>query len=71
MGDRFKGGLDRGPMPFLHRYLGNPVLSFLGRLFFGVNCKDFHCGLRGFTREAITRSYKQTGTEDHRDGIRK
>jgi len=45
MGDRFKGGIDRGAMPFLHRYLGNPVLSSLGRLFFGVNCADFHCGL--------------------------
>jgi len=64
MGDRFKGGIDPGAMPFLHRYLGNPVLSFLGRLFFGVSCRDFHCGLRGFSREAIRRlGLKTTGME--------
>ena len=40
-------------MPFLHRYLGNPVLSFIGRLFFSIPVGDFHCGLRGFSREAI------------------
>jgi hypothetical protein len=39
-------------MPFLHKYLGNPVLSFLGRLFFNSKIGDFHCGLRGFTKEA-------------------
>src|SRR5215469_8757166 len=53
MGDRFKGGIEPGAMPFLHRWLGNPVLSFLGRLFFRVPAGDFHCGLRGFSREAI------------------
>ncbi len=53
MGNRFKGGIAPGAMPFLHRYLGNPVLSFIGRLFFGVPVGDFHCGLRGFSREAI------------------
>ncbi len=53
MGNRFKGGISPGAMPFLHRYLGNPVLSFLGRLFFQVPTGDFHCGLRGFSREAI------------------
>ena len=53
MGNRFKGGIAKGAMPFLHRYLGNPVLSFLGRLFFKVPIGDFHCGLRGFSREAI------------------
>ena len=64
MGDRFKGGIDPGAMPFLHRYVGNPVLSFLGRLFFGVNCRDFHCGLRGFSRGAISRlGLKTTGME--------
>jgi glycosyltransferase involved in cell wall biosynthesis len=64
MGDRFKGGIDPGAMPFLHRYLGNPVLSFLGRLFFKVNCRDFHCGLRGFAREPISRlGLKSTGME--------
>jgi hypothetical protein len=53
MGNRFKGGVAPGAMPFLHRYLGNPVLSFLGRLFFKIPVGDFHCGLRGFSREAI------------------
>jgi len=53
MGNRFQGGIEPGAMPWLHRYLGNPVLSFLGRLFFGGQCGDFHCGLRGFRREAI------------------
>jgi hypothetical protein len=53
MGNRFRGGIKPGAMPFLHRYLGNPVLSFLGRLFFHVPVGDFHCGLRGFSREAI------------------
>jgi glycosyltransferase involved in cell wall biosynthesis len=53
MGNRFAGGIARGAMPPLHRYLGNPVLSALGRMFFGSACGDFHCGLRGFRREAI------------------
>jgi len=53
MGDRFAGGIKPGAMPFLHRYLGNPVLSFLGRLFFKTTIRDFHCGLRGFKREPI------------------
>ena len=53
MGNRFAGGIEPGAMPKLHRYLGNPVLSFIGRLFFGAPCRDFHCGLRGFDREAI------------------
>jgi glycosyltransferase involved in cell wall biosynthesis len=53
MGNRFQGGIAKGAMPFLHRYLGNPVLSFLGRLFFRIPVGDFHCGLRGFSREAI------------------
>ncbi len=53
MGNRFQGGISPGAMPFLHRYLGNPVLSFLGRLFFKIPVGDFHCGLRGFSREAI------------------
>jgi len=52
MGNRFKGGIKKGAMPFLHKYLGNPVLSFVGRLFFGTHIGDFHCGLRGFSKEA-------------------
>src|SRR5215471_3256002 len=53
MGNRFKGGIQPGAMPFLHRYLGNPVLSWAGRLFFSSPCGDFHCGLRGFNRSSI------------------
>ena len=53
MGNRFKGGIFPGAMPFLHRYLGNPVLSFIGRLFFSIPVGDFHCGLRGFSRQSI------------------
>lgn len=53
MGNRFKGGIKKGAMPFIHKYLGNPVLSFIGRLFFKIKIKDFHCGLRGFTKEAF------------------
>ena len=53
MGNRFAGGIKPGAMPKLHRYLGNPVLSFFGRLFFRSPVRDFHCGLRGFDRDAI------------------
>lgn len=53
MGNRFKGGIAPGAMPFSHRYLGNPVLSALGRLFFSIPIGDFHCGLRGFRRDRI------------------
>jgi glycosyltransferase involved in cell wall biosynthesis len=53
MGNRFRGGIAPGAMPPLHRYLGNPVLSFLGRLFFGSPCGDFHCGIRAFRRSRI------------------
>jgi glycosyltransferase involved in cell wall biosynthesis len=53
MGNRFKGGIMPGAMPKLHRYLGNPVLTAVGRLFFRSPCGDFHCGLRGFDRDAI------------------
>ena len=55
MGNRFKGGIMKGAMPFLHRYLGNPVLSFIGRLFFNIPIRDFHCGLRGFSKDAFNR----------------
>ena len=50
MGNRFKGGIKKGAMPFLHKYLGNPVLSFIGKLFFKIKINDFHCGLRGFSK---------------------
>lgn len=51
MGNRFKGGIKKDAMPFLHKYLGNPVLSFIGRLFFNIKIGDFNCGLRGFRKE--------------------
>src|SRR5216683_5320693 len=53
MGNRFQGGILPGAMPPLHRYLGNPVLTGIGRLFFKSPVGDFHCGLRGFRKEAI------------------
>ena len=55
MGNRFRGGIAAGAMPALHRYLGNPVLTGIGRLFFPSAIGDFHCGLRGFERAAILR----------------
>jgi hypothetical protein len=53
MGNRFAGGIAPGAMPPLHRYLGNPVLTAIGRLFFRSPIRDFHCGMRGFRRDAI------------------
>jgi len=52
MGNRFRGGIQKGAMPRLHRYFGNPALSRLGRLFFQSPVGDFYCGLRGFRKEA-------------------
>ncbi|HTJ58967.1 MAG TPA: glycosyltransferase family 2 protein [Devosiaceae bacterium] len=64
MGNRFAGGIRPGAMPWHHRYLGNPVLSFLGRLFFPSRIGDFHCGLRGFDRNAIRAlTLRTTGME--------
>jgi len=53
MGNRFLGGIQPGAMPPLHRYMGNPVLTTIGRLFFKSSSGDFHCGLRGFKRKTI------------------
>lgn len=53
MGNRFRGGIEPGAMPPLHKYLGNPVLSTIGRVLFRSEIRDFHCGLRGFNRESI------------------
>ncbi len=53
MGNRFRGGIAPGAMPWLHRHLGNPVLSGMGRLFFRIPVGDFHCGLRGFRRDRV------------------
>src|SRR5262249_8605235 len=64
VGNRFKGGIQGEAMPPLHRYMGNPVLSFLGRLFFQNKIKDFHCGLRGFNAERVrSLGLKTTGME--------
>ena len=64
MGNRFKGGIAAGAMPPLHRYLGNPALTGLGKLFFNSPLGDFHCGLRGFNSDAIRRlNLKTTGME--------
>lgn len=60
MGNRFKGGIAKGAMPFLHRYFGTPVLSFIGRLFFKTLIRDFQCGLRGFKQNIVTRLHLQT-----------
>src|SRR5262249_4128217 len=64
MGNRFKGGIEPGAMPKLHKYLGNPVLSFIGRLFFPSAIGDFHCGLRGFSKQAaLALGLQATGME--------
>ena len=64
MGNRFRGGISKGAMPTLHRYLGNPVLTALGRLFFHSPCHDFHCGLRAFRKDSYERmGIRSTGME--------
>lgn len=64
MGNRFAGGIEDGAMPWLHRYIGNPVLSFIGRVFFKSWINDFHCGLRGYNRASIMKlGLKTTGME--------
>ena len=60
MGNRFQGGIKPGAMPPLHKYLGNPVLTWVGRLFFASPVGDFHCGLRGFRRDSILKLDLQT-----------
>jgi len=64
MGNRFKGGIEADAMPFLHKYLGNPVLTATGRLFFRSPCSDFHCGLRAFRKSSIeSLNLRTTGME--------
>ena len=64
MGNRFKGGIKPGAMPRLHRFLGNPVLTWIGRVLFASPCNDFHCGLRGFkTRSIQALALQTTGME--------
>lgn len=60
MGNRFKGGIMKGAMPFLHRYVGNPVLSWIARLFFKSEIGDFHSGLRAFRKDALLSLNLQT-----------
>ncbi len=64
VGNRFKGGIERYAMSFVNKYIGNPILSSLGRIFFKSRIKDFHCGLRGFTKRAFERmDLRTTGME--------
>ncbi|HEX4577239.1 MAG TPA: glycosyltransferase family 2 protein [Edaphobacter sp.] len=64
MGNRFSGSIESGAMPPLHRYVGNPVLSAIGRIFFRIPVRDFHCGLRAFRRDAIlSLNLRTTGME--------
>lgn len=64
MGNRFLGGIEPGAMPWKNRHIGNPILSFIGRLFFNTGIGDFHCGLRGFTKEAYRKmDLRTTGME--------
>jgi len=60
MGNRFLGGIADGAMPWKNRYIGNPILSSIGRLFFHSRVGDFHCGLRGYSRDAFVRLGLQT-----------
>lgn len=64
MGNRFKGGIEKGAMPFLHRYLGTPVISFLGRNAFKVNVGDLNCGMRGIKKATyLTLGMQSKGME--------
>jgi glycosyltransferase involved in cell wall biosynthesis len=53
LGNRFRGGIAPGAMPLLHKFLGNPVLTLIGRTLYGSPSRDFYCGLRGFRRAAV------------------
>lgn len=64
LGNRYRGGIMPGAMPPLHRYFGNPLLTAMGRLFFGSELGDIYCGLRGFNRQAILKlDLRTTGME--------
>ena len=64
MGNRFKGGIEPGAMPKLHKYLGNPALSLIGRVFFNIPIGDFHCGLRALRKSTyLTANPVTTGME--------
>jgi glycosyltransferase involved in cell wall biosynthesis len=64
MGNRFAGGIEKGAMPWKNRYIGNPLLSNIGEILFGANVGDFHCGIRGFSKDAFHRmDLRTTGME--------
>ncbi len=64
MGNRFRGGIQAGAMPWHHYYIGNPILTMIGRFFFKTPSRDFHCGLRGFTKAAAHKmDLRTTGME--------
>ena len=64
MGNRFKGGIKPGAMPWKNRYIGNPILSSIGKLLFRVNVGDFHCGIRGFSKSSFqSMDLRTTGME--------
>lgn len=64
VGNRFLGGIERNAMPFLNKYIGNPVLSYISKKLFNSTIGDFHCGLRGFTKKAyIEMDLKSEGME--------
>jgi glycosyltransferase involved in cell wall biosynthesis len=64
MGNRFKGGIAKGAMPWKNRYLGNPILTLIGRILFRCPTKDFHCGIRAFKKDAFLRmDLRTTGME--------
>ena len=64
MGNRFLGGIEPGAMPWKNRYIGNPVLTWIGRMLFQCPAHDFHCGLRGFRKSAFLRmDLRTTGME--------
>ncbi|RJO65034.1 MAG: glycosyltransferase family 2 protein [Candidatus Omnitrophota bacterium] len=64
LGSRFKGKIKKGAMPWMNRYIGNPILSGMCRLFFKTKLSDIHCGMRSFTKEAFEKmKLKSTGME--------
>lgn len=64
MGNRFQGGIEKGAMPWSHRYIGNPILSGIGRIFYRTKIGDFHCGLRAFRKTSIEKlKLSTTGME--------
>jgi glycosyltransferase involved in cell wall biosynthesis len=64
VGNRFAGGIEPGAMPWSHRWVGNPILSLISRVFFHTPVGDAHCGLRGFRKDAYERmKLRATGME--------